>query len=95
MTVELLAYATSSCRHHIFSFSLTMSLILHILCVSAGTPAPPSPPTSTAPLLARAALACGRGPHKGKVDGDLLLEELLAVGALDCSFRFVEGGVLN
>jgi hypothetical protein len=46
-------------------------------------------------MIARAALAGGRWSYESKFDGDLLLEELIAVRALDGSLCFVEGGVFD
>jgi hypothetical protein len=46
-------------------------------------------------VIARTALAGGRWAYESKLDGDLLLEELVAIGALDGGLCFVEGGVFD
>jgi hypothetical protein len=46
----------------------------------------------SAVVVARAALGGWRWSHESELDRDLLLEELVAVGALDGGLGFVEGG---
>jgi hypothetical protein len=73
-------------------------LIVHVVTVASRTLAPGSSSTASAlalVIVARAALAGWRRAHKGKVDGDLLLKELLAVGALDSGLCFFQGSVLD
>ena len=70
--------------------------VLHVLALSAGTPAPASTSTATAAIVvARAALASRRWAHKSVVDVDDLFEQLRAVGALDGGFCVVEGRVFD
>ena len=72
--------------------------ILHILAVAsrASAPGPSSATSALFPIvITGASLAGGRRPHESKVDGDLLLEELFAIGALDGCLGLVEGGVLD
>jgi hypothetical protein len=73
-------------------------LVVHVVAISPG--ASTSGPARAAPALfpvvvAGPALSSGRRAHKGKVDSDLLLEQLFAVGAVDGGFGFVEGGVFD
>jgi hypothetical protein len=46
-------------------------------------------------VVAGSCLGGGRGPHESEFDRDLLLEELVAVGALDGGPGLVEGGVFD
>lgn len=74
------------------------SSVFHVFAVAARAPAPrPASTTSALPpvMIASTSFAGRRRPHKGEVDGNLLLEELFVVCALDCSLGFVEGGVLD
>jgi hypothetical protein len=77
---------------------LKRTLVVHVVAISPG--ASTSCPARAAPALLPVvvtgpALASGRRAHKGKVDSDLLLEQLFAVGAADGGFGFVEGGVFD
>lgn len=46
-------------------------------------------------MVARAILGGWRWAHKSEFDGDLLLEELLSVGALDSFLGLAQRGVLD
>ena len=46
-------------------------------------------------MVARASLGSWWWPYEGEVNGDLLLEELLTVGALDGCLCFIQRSVLN
>jgi hypothetical protein len=87
----VVASTTTSCEQH-------HHLVVHIVAITSRASASRS--ASTAPALlpvviAGPALSSRWGTHKGKVDGDLLLKQLLAVGTLDGGVGFVEGGVFN
>ena len=74
------------------------TLVVHVVAVSPRASASRSACAAPALLpvvIAGSALASRWGAHKGKVDRDLLLEQLLAVGALDGGLGLVEGGVFN
>jgi hypothetical protein len=46
-------------------------------------------------MIARTSLGGWRWPYESEFDGNLLLEELVVIGALDCSLCFIEGGVFD
>lgn len=73
-------------------------LILHILSVTTRTPAPRSTcttPTLSLIMVASTSLSSRRRPYKGKVNGNLLLEQLFAICTLNCSGCFFESRVFN
>jgi hypothetical protein len=75
-----------------------LASIVHVLSITSRTPTPrpgSTPPALSPVVIARTALGGGWRSYESKFDGDLLLEELVAIGTLDGSLCFVEGGVFD
>ena len=77
---------------------LVTAVVVHVLAVASGAPAPrPSGAASALfpVVIARASLASWRWAYEGEVHGNLLLEELFAVRAFDRCLGFLDGVVLD
>jgi hypothetical protein len=83
---------------HIQRITSSSASIVQVLAIASR--AATSRPSSAAPALpavvvARPSLAGWWWSHESEFDRDLLLEELVAIGALDGGPGFVEGGVFD
>jgi hypothetical protein len=77
---------------------LSSASVVQVLAIASGaaTPRPGgAAPALSAVVVARSSLGSWRGSHESEFDRDLLLKELVAVGALDGGAGFVEGGVFD
>lgn len=71
-------------------------LIVHVVTTRTPTPGPRSTTPALSPVVvARPALAGWWWSHKGVVDGDLLLEQLLPMSALDGCFGLIKRGIFD
>lgn len=106
---DLLPRRVSSCRllkyaqfvaasHQKRVSGVVAASVFHVFAVTSRAPAPrPARAAATlSPVMVpRTCFASRRRPYKGEIDGDVLLKQLLAVGAFDGGLCFVEGGVFD